>query len=164
MKLEAASNPEQQLVFPIVFGVSAAMLSVVFGLWMANEINEVRKLKKKQADIEERYRVVREDMLREMDRRHRTEQTLRSLTSGTIGATVSAGPIVGTYTISSAFPANSNPLSAPAAQSATTRIGEITLAVSDTPRPPAIVVQATPTVDQNHFERIAQPRRFLRLE
>lgn len=148
---EKLPNSDAQLLFVLVFGGCAAMLALFFGWWITDEMTKLRQLKKKQADIEERYRVVREDMLREMERRHRTEQTLRSLTSG------------GTFTISSSFPLNSNPLSVPTAMSATTRIGEITLVASDNVNTTQTVV-APKAADQNHFDRIALPRRFLRPE
>lgn len=151
-----ATNPDSRLFFTLVFGCSAAVLALFFGWWITDETTKLRQLKKKQEDIEERYRAVRADMLLEMDRRHRTEQTLRSLT-GSISTSA------GTYTISSAFPRSANPLSAPMAAAATTRIGEITLVASDSVNtaPPVVAPRSS---DQNHFARIALPRRFLRIE
>lgn len=151
-----ATNPDSRLLFALVFGIGAATLSLFFGWWVTDETTKLRQLKKKQEEIEERYRAVRSDMLLEIDRRHRAEQTLRALT-GSVSTSAS------TYTISSSFPLNANPLSAPLAAAATTRIGEITLVASDSVNTAQPVV-ATRPADQNHFSRIALPRRFLRLE
>lgn len=156
---EAPANADPQLVFVLVFGVMAAMLAVLFGLWVADESTKLRQLKKRQKDIEERYRAVREDMLREMDRRHRAEQTLLA-TTGRIAAAPNTGALISAYTTSSAFPPNTNPLSPATATAATTRLGEITISVTDnTDRR-----STTTPPDQNHFARIGQPRRFLRLD
>jgi hypothetical protein len=142
-------------VFAVTFGISAALLSIVFGSMAFAEIDHVRQLKKKNADIEERYRQVRNDMLRELDRRHQVEQVLRA--SAPVATTITS-PTVGTYTVGATFaPGTSNnvfPLDT------SSSLGAITLRVSSNTTPAG----APPPPDQNHFARIAVPRRFLRLD
>lgn len=157
---EAPANNEPQLLFVLVFGVTAAMLAIFFGLWVVDESTKLQQLKKRQKDIEERYRSVREDMLREMDRRHRAEQTLLA-TAGRIEAAPNTGALISAYTISSSFPPNTNPLSPTGVSAATSRLGEITIAVTDNTNRQTTTVSPP---DQNHFARIGQPRRFLRLD
>lgn len=151
----AKSEPPASLQFAITFGVCAAMLAILFGVMTCDEISKVRDLKKRNADIEGRYREVRADMLRELDRRHQAEQVIRAVMPPVTTTTTS--PLTGTYTISSTFPpgTSSNVFPMPAVN-----IGEITLRASNN-QSAAPVVSAP---DQNHFARIDVPRRFLRLD
>lgn len=149
----AKSEPPASLQFAITFGVCAAMLAIFFGCMTLAEISTVRELKKRNADIEERYRQVRADMLRELDRRQLAEQVIRAVAPTT---TTTTTPISATYTLSSTFlPGTSNNVFPVPA-----RIGEITLRTSNDQSAAPVV----PPPDQNHFARIDVPRRFLRLD
>ena len=150
------SDPSASLCFAITFSVCAAMLAIVFGFMTFDEIAKVRALKKKNADIEERYRQVRADMLQELDRRHQAEQVIRAAMPAATTTTASAAFPV-TYAVSSTFPpgTSSNVFPLPL-----TNIGNITLRASDSQS----AAPTPPPHDQNHFERIAVPRRFIRLD